>query len=144
MSAFMVMNEHINAIMSFVVAHRSTRDHLCAVSNGQVALFDATRVGRFLLKENARSVEQLYGDGYPEGHTQTRTYVFRPWRRAPSPVEVIKACQCLEYQSCEHEGHASSIGKKMLREIMNAAIAALPGYEAAPWAIGSRPIESAA
>jgi hypothetical protein len=133
MSAFIVHHEHINAIMTFAAFDRQTRDTIRAASEGQIALFDATRVGRFLLEANAR------GRGLQAAPLQRRRYVFRKWQRVPSPVEVLKACQCLDFQCCEHEEWQESPAKRMLDAIAGAAIEALPGYDSAPWAISEEP-----
>lgn len=51
------------------------------------------------------------------------------------PVEVIKACDCVEYQCTEWDEFEGSDAQKLLRDIQCAAIRALPGYEAAAWDI---------
>lgn len=51
------------------------------------------------------------------------------------PVIVIKQAQCLEYQSNEHPAWETSRAKEIIESIISAAIASLPGYEAAPWGI---------
>ncbi len=52
-----------------------------------------------------------------------------------TPVEVLKACSCYEYQSCEHDGWERSEAFRLIEAIRHAAIAALPGYEDADWEI---------
>lgn len=52
-----------------------------------------------------------------------------------TPVQVIKACDCLEYQSCEHPEWEQSEACKLLKAIREAAIGALPGYSEAEWEI---------
>jgi len=52
-----------------------------------------------------------------------------------SPVAVLKACSCYEYQSCEHPGWETSEAKRLIDSITQAAIAALPGYQDAAWEI---------
>ena len=54
--------------------------------------------------------------------------------RAPfSAVQVIKACNCLDYQSCEHDGWEASEAKSFLDSLISAACHRLPGYDAAEW-----------
>jgi hypothetical protein len=48
---------------------------------------------------------------------------------------VIKAADCLDYQSCEHPEWDKSEAKQLLDAIRAAAISKLPGYEEAEWAI---------
>jgi hypothetical protein len=138
MSAFAVHHEHINAIMTLAAFDGQTRDTIRAASEGQIALFDATRVGRFLLEANRKAVTS---HAEPQ---QPRRYVFRKWQCVPSPVEILKACQCLDFQCCEHEEWHESPAKRMLDAIMGAVIEALPGYDSAPWAISEEPRSSVA
>lgn len=54
------------------------------------------------------------------------------------PIDVIKACDCLEYQSCEHDGWETSTAKAIVDAIKGAACRALPGYDDAPWEIKAK------
>lgn len=49
------------------------------------------------------------------------------------PVEILKMCDCLEYQSCETKDWPASVAHRLLNAIRRAAVRALPGYEDAPW-----------
>lgn len=50
-------------------------------------------------------------------------------------VTILKACDCLEYQSCETEDYEQTFAYKLLDRIRGAAIRALPGYDDAPWGL---------
>ena len=54
------------------------------------------------------------------------------------PIDVIKACHCQEYQSCEHDGWETSTAKAIVDAIEGAASRALPGYDDAPWEIKAK------
>lgn len=50
-----------------------------------------------------------------------------------NPVQVLKSCDCYNYQSCEHEGWMASEAHAFIQALREAAIDALPGYEQAVW-----------
>ena len=49
------------------------------------------------------------------------------------PVEVLKACDCYEYQSCEHPGWATSEAHAYIEALRRHAWQSLVGYEDAEW-----------
>lgn len=101
----------------------------------------AAEVGNMLWRENIASVSHRYpgesSDTLPgpidcdfviEG---SDIPVFHP---PIKPVEVLKACKCYEYQSCEHgEAWEQSSAKAFIDSLKEDAIRALPGYEQAAW-----------
>jgi hypothetical protein len=89
-----------------------------------------------LHQENVRSIAARYPDSFRE-FVRGAEFSYTDIRRAPklSPVEMLKAIQCFEYQSCEHDEWESSNAARFLRHAQAAAIAKLPGYDTAPWGI---------
>jgi hypothetical protein len=59
------------------------------------------------------------------------TYAARPL----SPVQLIKAVHCLDYQSCETEDWETTLAWRICQAVVSAAIGRLPAYEAAAWEI---------
>lgn len=49
------------------------------------------------------------------------------------PAQILKAADCLEYQSCEHPGWEKSVAHELLGLIRRLAYTSLPGYEMAEW-----------
>ncbi len=98
------------------------------------------RVGQILWDENIKSVLYRYpGDTKetapgPIGESYEYTHTYFPPKHI-DPVQTLKACACLDYQSCEHPEWEASEAHAILEAIRNAAIAALPGYEDANWEI---------
>jgi hypothetical protein len=102
---------------------------------------EAVRVGRMLWRENINSVSERYqepdptelpgviGEDYDFGPEDVRGY---HWTQI-KPVEVLAACACYAYQSCEHEGWKASEARAYIEALKNRAIRALPGYGDAPW-----------
>jgi hypothetical protein len=52
-----------------------------------------------------------------------------------APVQVVKACNCYDYQSNEHPEWEGSFAQALSEMIRGEAIAALPGYDSAAWGI---------
>ena len=93
---------------------------------------NAEKIGQLLADENAVSVGYLYSD------PTTEAVVYGAHRspaRRYSAVEVIKACDCFVYQSCEHPGWGKSLAKLIVHAIRERAISELPGYQEADWGI---------
>jgi hypothetical protein len=83
-----------------------------------------------LYAENVKSVNHRY-----KGHDDTIGAVYDNTAPNLSALEMIKACQCLAYQSNEHPEWGTSTAKALLDQLQVRAIAKLPGYDAAPWRI---------
>ena len=145
MSAFVVDKHHIDAVVRY--ACQRERTYIQDPRTEQYRYLDwedAEWLGSELWTENAASVAYRYGsagdlpgpvDFTPEqatGYTFTVTDMQRP---QVSAVAVLKACNSLEYQSCEHPGWETSTAKAILQAIRDGAIRCLPGYEEADWEI---------
>jgi hypothetical protein len=93
----------------------------------------ASAYANLLLWENVRSFATVYPE---EGVITSRIAVtWADFRRCASlkAVEVLKMCDCLEYQSCEMEDWEQSPARRLIETIRWAAIRDLPGYEEADW-----------
>lgn len=112
----------------------------------------ADAAGAMLWLENVRSVGGRYSspdvDGElalaadldlpgPVGLSMSEvwgyTYTRRPGTLSPEPVAVLKAVDCYEYQSCEHDGWHDSEARSFCEALRKRMIHALPGYDEAPW-----------
>ena len=157
MSAFMVPVEHIRAMVNAGLVTRygplswQTRDltdteRAHAYLAGQpwglgasMVFRDAWReltpatagaVGAILLAENRRSVDYRYREDEIE-----EVYTHGPSRLRHS-VEVLKAIDCYEYQSCETPDWAQSEAHQFCQALRGLLIGQLPGYdEADSWPI---------
>ena len=129
MSAWMTNPIHVAALVRWYANPRHT--HIQTLDcDEQVAL------ANMLHRENALSVNYRYAS-----HPAEMPHLFK-WpdiNQAPlmTPVQAIKAAQCLRYQSCEHPGWDDSEASRFCERVISAAISMLPGYDAAPWGIDS-------
>lgn len=163
MSAFVVSRAHIDYLVSaaLAVGYGRSTGPLSWVWNIDRAAgtydratlprgdFDrAAEVGQMLWNENVRSVQHRYSDtpptelpGWHADNLDAWTYEehrggFGVSRKPGlSPVQVLSACACYRYQSCEHPGWKESEAAAFIEALERRAIGALPGYEDAAWEI---------
>jgi hypothetical protein len=86
------------------------------------------QLGALLWDENIRSVDSRYREENGVGayeHVRSSLLI--------DPVQVLKAADCYEYQSCEHEEWIESEAKTIIDALRDAACNAMPGYDAAVW-----------
>lgn len=128
MSAFIVSDTHINALVRYASRHKvgvsygATVMRLNAFDNEQA-------VTQILLDENVKSVNYRYSECWP---TQIDYDQGAPILTA---IQAIKAAQCLRYQSCEHPEFENSLADKFIKAIISDAIPRIEGYDSAQWAI---------
>ena len=139
MSAFLVGNEHIQCLVDAGLRDMSVHPLSWYVGNQRRELNEITadRVGQMLNKENRRSINHRY----PKDANQDPIPMFK-WRLLVDPrrdpVFVLKAIDCYEYQSCEHEGGETSEAKAFCAALRSKMIGELPGYDKMKaWPVGS-------
>lgn len=121
MSAFIVSKNHIDAMIS------SVRTEGIYLDDEQVK--DRNRLGQELVNQNYRSVNERYDE-----KDEPPTYEFK-MQYPLQPVQVIKLCDCYDYQACETNDYRETFASKIVESIRHKAIRNLPGYENAPWGI---------
>lgn len=131
MSAFICSDKHINSIVRFackqnVVTYSINPELRWSVSGRE------QKTAELLYAENVRSVNYRYlQDEANDG------IIYDPFAPDLRAIEVIKACDCLAYQSCEHPDWDSSLACVLLKAIQRKAIDLLPGYSNAQWEIAA-------
>ena len=140
MSAYIVTNATINAVLHY---YRSSRD-----GGSVLRLYErgggreigpwhnyATwkKMGQIIYAQNVRSVNFRYNDNVPE---TDYCYAF-PLIPPLSPLEIIRLCDCIDYQSCETPDWHDTEACWFVQQIKNHACRKLPGYDDAPNDIGS-------
>lgn len=101
----------------------------------------ANDLGAILLAENVRSVRARYPNDAPDelpGPCDQRrvfAYRFRPITANLNPAWVIKAADCLNYQSCETDDWQETLGYAIMQAIREDAIRTLT--DDAPWGISA-------
>ena len=88
-------------------------------------------LGEILWEANRKSVNCRYTEDIknePYNYQAVSTLL-------TTPIQIIKSCGCLNYQSSDSDDWENSLAKDVLDKIMNEAITELPGYEEAVWGI---------
>ncbi len=122
MSAYQLSPKHIDYLVSAALLWRAAGH-----DTG-----DAT--ARMLETENWRSVSYRYQDAAEMWSAPDPDRAHRMTLNV-KPIQVIKALNCYEYQSCEHPGWEGSEAHKFCRRLMSEAIRRLPGYDECDWSI---------
>lgn len=149
MSAFQVNPEHIGAIAKWAIRHnRGAR--FTSYWNGSTRDYYFEDICTVLANECFRSVRTRYPKGPlpgPTAFSDSPVQVTEPMSTFAdlSPVDVLKACQSYEYQSCEIDDWDQSEAYALVERIKDAAIHALPGFDASPaWSIDYTAADQAA
>jgi len=130
MSAFICSNAHITALATYATKHGLTK-------------YSTQAVAKSLFAQNVASVNHRYDE--------TNNVKFRMHKGASeypfSPIQIIKAAQCLDYQSCELDDWQDSFECRLLGAITAHAldtigapitdcdVSKLAGYDNAQWEI---------
>lgn len=135
MSAYVVEDDHINALVTYAAEKRISYYDPIAENRIDINGLNTTAIGKILLAENVRSVNYRYHE------TDTPDdYSYRHFATPLTAIEVIKACDCLDYQSCETPDWDQTVAWRILQAIKSHAMHDLPGYDSAPWGISERTI----
>ena len=119
MSAFIVNKKHIDYIVTVLYNDNPffTKEFL-------------NKTGQTLVNENFKSVNYRYNES-----DKPYKYIFEQVKNI-NPIQVLKAINCLDYQSCEHANWKKSNARKILDDIRDICINKLPGYDDFQWEIG--------
>lgn len=126
MSAFIVGNYHISVMLQDIVPGAYY------YWNGVAYYLNGNRraVGQKLLNENYRSVNYRY-----DKRQDPLDFRLASLNRQYSPIEIIKACDCYDYQACETTDWKDTEAHAIVKMLRERAICALPRYEEAAWEI---------
>lgn len=129
MSAFIVDKNHIDAM---VTAAKMDRDFSFYHDGKRYKMdtIDACNlIGQALTAQNYRSVNHRYSesDEVPE-------YQFS-YNMNFKHVEIMKACQCYDYQACETDDYYETFAYAFSKTLFRSQAYRLPGYDAAKWEI---------
>lgn len=121
MSAYIVSDYHINAIVTWAVFNDVAVWQPRRRCWMQIDLSTAQHFAATLYSENVRSVNARYGE-----RTKRTGFTYKP---VPinhlTAADIIKACDCLDYQSCETETWRNTEAHRILERIKAVAICKL-------------------
>ena len=154
MSAFEVDHTHIDVLISAALIRQhgdtlswyhgeipqtapgealpSHGDYLAALdkTRREVTSDNAGMWGALLTAENRRSVNHRYDEDEIED-----PYEFTRYAGTFSPVAILKAISCYEYQSCEHPEWKTSEAKSFCDALRTHMIHSLAGWDKAAWEV---------
>ena len=125
MSAFICSDEHFNVLVNYAVTHKAGYYWEGNNSRVDITRENASRIGQILLDENHRSVNYRYNETTP-------SHAFKFKLIGPTQykaVDILKAINCLDYQSCENDDWSTTHAWAILDGLKDCAIRNLPGYE---------------
>lgn len=132
MSAYLVNEATINAIVNL-----STQFGKESISiwdaHGVRHEYDATALGKELVAANLISVNTRYPKDKQDLPFNYKFKMDCYW--SGRAVEVLKLCDCLEYQSSESVDWEMSRAKKLLEACRARVIRQLPGYSESAWSL---------
>ena len=133
MSAFMCSEKHINTIVSYGIKNDAT---VYPTGQGGRSYWhpfqtDPNLIASILTTANVESVNLRYGKD--DVSTKVR---FKPVAISRlSAVQIIKLCDCFDYQASEVNNYDQPPAAKIIEAVRARAIDKLPGYAEAVWAI---------
>jgi len=119
MSAFLVENETINKVVSYMLPDNASHA-------------DGTTLGAKLLTMNHVALKERYGDKMPE--SVKFRYKYKSYVGRVRQCIVIKAMRCLRYQCSEGNVPESDLYKQLVKSLHQLAldiVDKLPEYESA-------------
>lgn len=128
MSAFIVNNETLSAIVAYCM--RNNIGRMYGPGQNQCRAVTPVEIGQLLLDENVRSVNHRYKENARAGRFVEPALSLEPIR---SEVEILKLCNCVEYQIAEPDDWRATDAFWLLQTIKGIAIGGLPGYREAAW-----------
>ena len=149
MSAYIVDKNHILFLVESAMSRALSRHDGGSLSWHHNDQHHAIRCGNYdraadvanmLWRENVASVSARY----PNESSATlpgpidKQFVIKPRDFQVTfdridPVQVLKSCDCFEYQSCEHDGWKTSEARCFISALRKHAHQAVAGYEDSIW-----------
>lgn len=144
MSAFICNPEHLGILAAYAAHHDAVIHSFRREDRAETA----KNIARALARENIRSVAHAYPDDkdgdrpgpclFDDDIEEAAAlcaeyYCCKGAARHLDPVQVLKFCQCYDYQSCETDDWRDTVAWSQLDWIVGHAIQALPGYDDFQW-----------
>ncbi len=142
MSAYMVDRHHIRYLIEAAKSKGMSPYGFQWRHGGKThGIIEEVPLANMLWQENLKSVMARYPDSTkddlpgPIGETYEFTEDNFPTLRWAKfdPAQVVKACDCYAYQSCEHDEWEASEAKAFVDALRVHAARAMPGYDKAEW-----------
>lgn len=134
MSAFILAKKHIDTLVEAALfTCRNSRKGFGFIHNGDYKVInDGDNIGQILVNQNYSSVNYRYNENKNpyEYHMEEI-----PLTISMRPIQILKACDCYDYQSCETIDYYTTEAYAIVDGIRKNIIHKLPGYDKAEWDI---------
>lgn len=133
MSAFIVGDYHINYLLNWAM-----RNHYFHINLGDVE-YSGTEpghmeyLGNVLKQANYASIDARYGDGEASPFSPLQFEILV--HDEITALQVIKACDCFDYQACEVDDYERTDAARIIDCIRGSAFHRLQGYDDAQWEV---------
>ncbi len=138
MSAYVVEAEHIRYLLASAMAmdsqgpfrwyHRGSEAE-ATFSSHVLDYTNADEIGQMLWGANYDSVNSRYSE-----EDSAPVYSHPVFKRYDlDAVQILKACDCYEYQSCETSDWDTSLAHAFIESLRRQAVTKLAGYSDAEW-----------
>jgi hypothetical protein len=117
---------------AFIVSEACMHKVVSALHDERASCEDCDRLGRELYAMNARAVAARYRDRVVVGDGST--YRYSP--RVPTPIEALKALECLRCQCTEGDMDRETLYSRLtdrINDLRADIVRELPEYSVAPW-----------
>lgn len=125
MSAYLCENYHISFLAKYAIDHDSTYGMESMIGVG------VEELAQKLYDANVRSIQSRYGDA--DDMIEEFKFDSRVEFGQLSGIQVIKAAQCYNYQTCEYDGYTGSDIERIIFHIISTAAHDVYGYDEAEW-----------
>ena len=127
MSAYMVSDLHLNAIVTYASNNRVS----VFLNNKWVdVICHEQHIIAILETANKESLHVRYGDD-----DVTTGIKYKMTEKYQSPLQIIKLCNCFNYQAGEVDFYEHTPASAIIDAIIHTAIRNLPGYGDLEWSV---------
>lgn len=133
MSAYLVEENHVAYIIEAAIKLGCTYTLTKAAGTNDI---DAARLicANMLTTENQNSVNARYRETETPYIWTAEALESYHWNDSDfTAAQIIKSCDCYEYQACEHDAWEDSAAHKITQAITSRAASQTPGYDSAIW-----------
>lgn len=146
MSAYICNPEHFGILAAYAAQNCCVIREWDRTTHADNAILEAQRVARCLANENIRSVAYRYpssesgsrpgphlkdGDIVEAAAIYARHFIEHPQKL--NSAQIIKLCDCLDYQSCETDDWPQTQAYRQLQSIKSTVIEGPVGYYHGGW-----------
>lgn len=141
MSAFILEDRNFDAMLGSLIQNTIGRKiYLNGTIYDLCASDTLDLLGNILKVQNYASVDYRYRDNaeyMADRVVQTgiKPYEYEHYPKYLDNVQVLKLCNCYDYQACETADYENTLACALVDRIRSACIISLPGYDDCEWGL---------